>query len=527
MAIAGMLFVSILLAPNSYLQVLRDTPSIQGLCSHAQRLLNQRKYVEAREIASKALKIDAQSAEALSLLGESEFALGDFNAAEQHLTEALKIDPALAEAHRALGATFIKQRKFESADAQFEAVLKAAPDDLSCLYGLGFSLLARNKPSNALEPLVRAYHLNPSDAGVLNGLLEVYLKLGQRSQAASVLAELNRQVENDYPQQMQLAEVLVREGAYDLAVNQFQRLLKARPGSYELNYDLALAYHRAGKDDRAAEQIHTMLAQRDEAELENLLGEVEEKRSNYTQALAAYKKATELQPKSEEYRLDYATELVLHWDPTVALRAFIAGVKTFPSSATLWMGLGGCYYLLGKYSEASETLLHASQMAPDNPNVYALLGLAYDAAGPFQKAIAQRFDDYVKAHAGDALSHYFYGKILLDRTRGELQHNFDDAQQQLEKAIALNPSLPQARLEMGKLLLMRRDMPAAKAEFEAAVRLDPESADAYYQLMGIYQKLGEQQEAGQALQKFRELKGKSQNDANRGRVRAVLGGARQ
>ncbi len=382
----------------------------------------------------------------------------------------------------------------------------------------------RNVPTRALRPLLKANRLDPSDIEILTALLEVYLKLKRSAQAQPILEELNRQTANDYSQQMQLAKVLVREGAFDLAVNQFERLLKMRPASYELNYDLALAYHRAGRDDRAAAQIHRMLSQQDNAELQNLLGEVEEKRHNYPQALAAYKEATEIQPKSEEYQLDYATELALHWNPSNALGAFLAGVKAFPNSATLWMGLGGCYYLLGKYREAVETLLHTSQLAPDNGNVYALLGLADDAAGPLQSNVAERFKAYLKAHPDDARAHYFYGKILLGQSKEKSEKNSSRAQQEFVKAVALDPSLPQARLELGKLLRMQGDLPAARAQLEAAVKLDPESSDAYYQLMGIYRKLGERRKADLALQKFREIKGQSGEKANRTQVMTLLGG---
>lgn len=338
------------------------------------------------------------------------------------------------------------------------------------------------------------------------------------------MEELNRQAANNYSQQMQLAEVLVREGAFDLATNQFERLLEIRPGSYELNYDLALAYHRAGRDDRAAAQIHNMLSQQDNAELQNLLGEVEEKRHNYPQALAAYKKATELQPKSEEYQLDYATELALHWNPSDALVVFLAGVKAFPNSGTLRMGLGGCDHLLGRYREATETLLRTSQLAPDNSSVYALLGLAYDAAGPLQSDVAERFEDYLKARPDDARAHYFHGKILLGQSKEKSETNSIRARQEFAKAVALDPSQPQARLELGKLLRMQGDLPAARAQLEAAVNLDPESSDAYYQLMGIYRKLGEQRKADLALQKFGELKDQSGKKANRKRVMTLLGG---
>jgi tetratricopeptide (TPR) repeat protein len=520
---AILLLASSFLAANPYLQVIQNAPTIGELCREARRQLNEGKYEEAREAANKALNMNARSAEAQSLLGQSEFGLGNLTAAEHHLTVALSFDASLTEAHRALGATFLQEQRFRFAEAQFQTVLQSNPNDIASLYGLGFSLLVRNKPSQALNPLLKANRLDPSSSGILTALLEVYLKLERSSQAGPILEELNRQIANDYSQQMQLAKVLVREGAFDLAITQFERLLKMRPASYELNYDLALAYHRAGRDDRAATQIHRMLSQHDNAELQNLLGEVEEKRHNYPQALAAYKKATELQPKSEEYQLDYATELALHWNPSDALGAFLAGVKAFPNSATLWMGLGGCYYLLGKYRQAAETLLHTSQLAPDNGNVYALLGLAYDAAGSLQSDVAKRFEDYLKARPDDARAHYFYGKILLGQSKEKSEKDFSRAKQEFVKAIALDPSLPQARLELGELLRMQGDLPAARAQLEAAVELDPESSDAYYQLMGIYRKLGEQRKADLALQKFRKLKDQSGEKANRVQVMTLLG----
>lgn len=523
----ALLLASSLLLPGPYFQASSNTLAVRELCNEAHRQLNEQKYSEAQITASKALKLDARSAEVLTLLGQSEFALGNLAAAKRHLTEALNIDPTLTETHLALGATFLRQGQFNEAQGQFETVLRSRPDDISSLYGLGFSLLAQDKPSQALKPLTQAYHMNPSDSEVLTGVMQAYLKLGQTDQAESILNQLNRRFVNDYAPQMQLAEILVNEGAYNLAIVQFQQLLTQKPDSYELNYDLALAYHRAGKQDEAAAQIHRMLSHQDRAELENLLGEVEEKRNNYAQALAAYRKAVELQPTSEEYQLDYATELNQHWNPTEALRAFSTGVKTFPSSVTLWMGLGGTYYLLGKYPEASETLLHTSQMAPDNPNVYALLGLAYDAAGPLQKAIEQRFVDYVKAHPSDALGHYFYGKILLDQNQHKAGTDLDQAQHELSMAVELNPKLSQAHLELAKLFQMRGDTSAVRTQLETVVKLNPASSDAYYRLIPVYRKLGEPEKAAIAAEKFRQLKDTKNESAPREQVKKLLSSSNQ
>lgn len=526
MKFPALLLLGFLLSPNVYAQTSQKALSVQELCREAREQLNEGKYELARETANGALKLNARSAEAQSLVGQAEFALGNLPAAEEHLREALKIDPGKDDARRALGATYLRQKRFEAAQREFEATLRARPEDVSCLYGLGFALLSQNKPAQALEPLVKAQRLSPADPELLTGILQAHLELGQRAQAEATLAELNRQLAHDYSQQMQLAAFLVKYGAYDLAITQFKHLLKSKPDSYDLNYNLALAYHRAGEEDQAATQIQRMLAQGDKAELENLLGEVEATRGNHAQALAAYRQAVMLQPKSEEYQLDYATELALHSNPTEALKNFAAGVKSFPDSATWWMGLGGCYYLVGKYKEAAESLLQASQLAADNSNVYALLGLAYDAAGPLKKTIAQKLDVYLKKHPGDALAHYFYGKILIDQNQGTDGSNLEQAQGELKKAVELKPDLAQAHLELAKLLQMRGDTRAARTQLETVVKLSPESSDAYYRLMQIYRKLGQPQEAAMAAEKFQRLKNLKDKGSNREQVRKLLSGAK-
>jgi tetratricopeptide (TPR) repeat protein len=523
----ALLILGFLLVPAAYSQVSRGDLSVQELCRKARAELHDGNYAQARATATNAVKLNGGSAEAQCLLGEAEFALGNLPAAEEHLQKALGIDPALPEAHRVLGATFLRQRQFKAAQGQFEDVLKAHPDDFSCLYGLGMSLLGQNEPAQALGQLVKAYQMNPSDSEVLTDIMGVHLKLGQSKQALADLAELNRRFAQDYAAQMQVAEVLVHEGAYDLAASQFKQLLKARPDSYELNYDLALAYHRAGEEDQAAAQLRKMLAQGDKAELENLLGSVEEKRGNYPQALMAFRRAAELAPKNEEYQLDFATEIAFHWNPIEAVKAFAAELKNFPNSAKLWMGLGGSYYLLAKYSDAVDSLLHASRLAPGNPDVYALLGLAYDAAGPRQKDIEKKFRDYIKTHPSDALAHYFYGKILLDQSKGRAAGGLDQARRQLDTAIGLNPSLVQAHLELATLLRMRGDTQGARSQLETAVKLDPKSSNAYYQLMQVYEKLGQRQEAEMALQKFRQLKNASNQETGREQVIKILGHDRQ
>lgn len=500
--------------------------SASGYCHEAQELLAQRKYAEARTAARRALEIDSDSAEAESLMGTAEFALGDFEAARRHLERALSLQPDLLAARRALGATYMKQQRLSEARREFQMALDSQPKDFLSLYSLGLTYLLDDQPAEALKWFEKASQLNPTDFTLLAGLLKAYLKLREAPKAADTLSLLDARLHERDPRRLELAALLVSEGAFDLAIPEFERLLKAQPESHEIGYNLALAYHRAGKETEALALLERMVKVKEDAELENLLGEVERSRGNRAGALAAFERAAELEPENEDYRFDSALALC-HQEPlTHALGAFAAGTRDFPRSVRMWLGWGATFYLAGKYADAARTLLRAAEIAPQRPEVYYLLGRAYDAAGPLQEAFEQRFVRYLSNQPSDAWAEYFYGKILATRGRQDLPGTLAEAQQHLERAIALDANLAEAYAGLGAALETRGDLEGACKALERAVELDPKSSAAYYKLAQVYRKLGRSDRARTALEKFQQLK-KEAAQRERDAIRGFLERAKQ
>ena len=454
-------------------------------------------------------------------------ALGNLDAARDHLRRAVQLGLNSAAVHRDLGMIGLKQKQLGNAQREFELALQFQPDDYPSLYGLGLSHLLQKQPAQALIQFTKAYGLNKSDPSLLMGMLDAHIQLGQKSEASAILAELDAKLDGNYDQQLQLAGLLVNEGAYDLGIEELERLRKTNPDSPELDYDLALAYHRAGHQTAAATLLHSMLAHRDDAELEDLLGDVEGKSGNHTQALLAYQRAIKLEPSNEEYQFDYAEELATNWNPNQALEVFANNIKNFPQSAKMWLGWGATYYLVGKYPEAAKTLLHAAEIAPKNPDVYQLLGLVYEAAGSLQEAVANQFSAYLRTDPPDARAHYYYGKMLVVQSRHGSQVDLTQAKRELERAIQLNPNLAPAYTELATLLSMRGQTEAARNQLETAVRLDPESSEAYYQLMQVYRKLGQHAQAQDAYRKFEQLKAKQGETNRREQVKGFFSEPRQ
>ncbi len=488
----------------------------------AQSYLEQKDYRQAREAAREALRLDPRSAEAENLLGTAEYGLGNPGMAQEHLERALELDSGLIAARRTLGAIFLKQKRLEDARRNFELVLAADPRDLVSLYSLGLISLLDGRPAAALEQFGKALKLKPGDPTVLLGVLEAQLKMKQKAQAAATLSELDTKLGDRDPRRTELAALLVSQGAYDLAVPEFERLRAIQPDSQETNYNLALAYHRAGKEAEASALLESLLARQENAELEDLLGEVRESRGHQAQALEAFRRAVELEPRNEDYRFDYARALVGQGATNQALEVFTGAAKDFPRSLRMLLGWGATYYLAGKYREAAQTLLRAAEIAPEAPEVYYLLGRAYDAAGPLQGAIAERFAAYLKNAPEDAWARYFYGRILRAGGEANGSEALAEAQQQLERAIQLDPNLAEARVELGHVLEMRGRLEAARKELERAVEIDPRSSAAYYRLAQVYRQLGETARAQNAAQKFQQLKAEEGTNPERERIRGFF-----
>jgi len=373
-------------------------------------------------------------------------------------------------------------------------------------------LLVGTHRTEAISPVDRLgqeVRTQSTDLAALTDLLDKQLGANRLAQAAITLSEIDRTLAEHDVRRVPIAQLLVRHNAYGLAVSEFETLHRADPKSYEFSYDLALAYHRAGQNSRASTFLQDLLATNESAELEDLMGEIEQSRGAMAGALTAFRRATELNPKSEDYRLHYGQALVNQGNLRDAVGVFAAAAKDLPQSAQVWMAWGGTLYLLGRFEESAQKLLHAAEIAPQNPRVYFLLGRAYDAAGSRRDVILLQFERYLSQGPRDAWAEYFYGKILAERAAQGSSQDLDKAQLHVERALALDSTLSEAHAELGSILDTRGHLDAAKRELEEATRLDRSSSIAYYRLAHVYRELGQNDKAREAIEKFNQLKRKN------------------
>ncbi len=327
------------------------------------------------------------------------------------------------------------------------------------------------------------------------GLLENQLRLKQSAAAQQSVQTLKTLLSPKDPRFFQVASLCAIHQDYAMAIPLMQQVRAAFPRSYDVNYNLALAYFQNKNYVRATETLTILLSHEPRPEAYNLLATVEEQRQHYLEAVRAFQKAAELDPGNEDYRYDYAFELLKHQTDRAAIAIFASGVRDFPKSFKLHLGLGSAYYMAGKQEEAAQTLLEAIKIEPNNKLAYMFLGKTYEQAGSFQAAVGEAFKAYMARDPQDPWAHSHYGRILYLSAQSAPEPDFHEAKSHLHRALSLNPRFAEAYIELAVVLQTENQNKESLPFLHHAIQSNPKLASAHYRLGLAYQRLGEKDKA--------------------------------
>jgi tetratricopeptide (TPR) repeat protein len=141
--------------------------------------------------------------------------------------------------------------------------------------------------------------------------------------------------------------------------------------------------------------------------------------------------------------------------------------------------LGQSYYLSGKVQEALPWLERASQARINSIEVSYMLGNAYVQTRQPDKAVMAYAMMFGFAPNSGA-AHLLTAQLMI---RQEFE---EDAKKELEKALELNPSLPEAHYLLGELAIYRAQIDRAIEELTHEIAINPNFAMAYYKLGDAY-----------------------------------------
>jgi len=394
-------------------------------------------------------------------------------------------------------------RKFQSAVAHFntgeyaaaqqelESLLQAMPNSFDVHELLGLVYSAQGQEEKATAPLERAVHLRPQSGPARNNLATNLARLGKTTLAEKQFQKVVELEPESFEANRNLGAFYLRAGRIAAALPYLEKAQRENTASYDNGYDLALAYEKEGHLPEARRQIQELLKQKDTAELHNLLAEVEEKAGNYVAAVNEYEIAAHIDP-SESNLFDWGSELLVHQTSDPAIEVFSQGLKRYPGSPRLAVGLGLALYVAGRYDDAVKALLRATDLDPSDARAYYFLSKAYDRSPRQADEVVERFRRFAELRPRDAQATFYYAISLWKGRRPETSQAYlDQVEFLLKKAIALDPSSADEHLQLGNLYSQRRQYAEAVPEYQEALKLSPNVPDGHFRLGQAYVHLGE------------------------------------
>jgi len=326
---------------------------------------------------------------------------------------------------------------------------------------------------------------------------------------------------------------LLDEAQADLDKNDFaaaivplQKFLEEKPDVAFAHFQLAYAFTALKRTDEArAEYQKAIEIDPKMAEAHLNLG-ILLLDKDPAAAVAPLRKATDLLPAQSRPRVLLGLALERSGDPAGAAASFEAASRLDPNDVEAITHLAAMYLRNSRPADAELKFRQAVQLQPQSP--FALQGLAQSLDAQKKPEAADAYRNYLALQPADVAARNRLTRILIDQQQYDAalaeidrasagqpptvetlklradvqiaQKKIDDAIATLRQAVALAPKDPQLHGGLGRLLLQKRDFPAAEIELKAALQLDRNNLSYWKDLSSTYYLGGNYQAAAATLE---------------------------
>ena len=448
----------------------------------------------------------------LSALGGVLAVQQEFEEAGQRFEQALRLQPNNLAIRRNLAAAQWQQGLLDSARDNLSLVLLADPRNEATVLLLGIVTAELEQCPKALELLESVMPLGRQRTESTLALAKCYYKTGKHARGQAALERLLEQPRHPASVFQGAAAAALAED-FETALRLFLAIRWMYDDRSILLYNIAYCQYRTSRFSEARATVRALVEEgRASSDVHSLIGWSYQQEGRLEEAVQAFRKAIEVDPRNEANYLDLATALMDDKRNPAALSVVQQAFQSVPSSTPLLEMRGLLETTLGHYIDAVESYSQASHLDPDDPDTHLRLAMSQSAAGN-SRAGAETLKTGIERFPRHAPHYVEYGRQLLARgTDGE-----DEAEQQagllFRKAIELDGASPEARYEAGKLALEQGDYEQAVRHLETAAGLSPERSRVQHVLARAYVRWGKAEEAAEARKRFQSLKLK-EDEAN-------------
>lgn len=267
--------------------------------------------------------------------------------------------------------------------------------------------------------------------------------------------------------------------------------------------DTAVARHEAGQLN-LAEADYRLVLQYDPNALDalNLLGAILQERGGFDESIPLLRRALEIEPDFPEALISLARAERAVGSNVAAAAAARRAVALAPELAAAHFQLGGALIELADHGGAVEALRRATTLEPQSVDALLLLGIALTRINELQAAtdalLAALALDPGRVDAAPALVHLAYAY--------HVGGNANAAIKAARRAVSLDPTLPEAQVQLGRLLLDLENDEETAEVLRRAIEMAPRSLEAQIAFATVSTRLKDFDSAAQAWKAALALK---------------------
>jgi tetratricopeptide (TPR) repeat protein len=435
---------------------------------------------KAEEQFKIAQKIDPNSEEVVLNLARLYSESGDLQRAVAIL-EAVPVDDRSAKMEYALGSTYDTLKQNKKAIEAYQRAIAADPDNLDAERALGQSLLNDNQLDEALKVYQDISAGDPQDPQAYLRISEIERRQGKYDQSLATLKKAKLLVKDSLEISFNEALLYDSLGRYDDATQILEKLVAQTAHANDQYSDmeknnraiflerLANIYREQNKTQLAVDTYAKMIAMGGEYATRGYQAEVDAYRDArmYPQATAAAEEAAKKLPKDRQIKLTLAGQIADTGKVDEGLALAKAQLNGTSDDRDTYLQIANMDIRLRRWKDASDMV---------------------DKAEP----LATKPDEKI----------YVY---FLRGTIAERQKQYDAAEEQFKKILAIDPNNSMTLNYMGYMLADRGvRLTEAVAMLQRAVTLDPQSGANLDSLGWAYFKLGQYGPAEENLRKALE-----------------------
>jgi tetratricopeptide (TPR) repeat protein len=453
----------------------------------------QGRFDDARQMAERALSMDAGNVDAHRVLGSIMAAIADGDIKVPGLTAAQGRTRAIEHLEKGrrraadvdvgvdmtLGRLYLSDKQPEEAIKVFKRVIEQQPEVAEASVLLARAESAAGRPERAVEALESAAEDNPR---LLNSLAELYERQQRWKEAAAAYGRLSAVTPGNVETRIRWASALLQTGeaeALSQARDLLQQVVESGVAEPRAFYLLANA-ERQLKNYAAAETAarRLMTSSPDQVNGPLALAQIYEDQRRFAAAadvlrpvVARFADAAEPPRELLTAAAHLGFSELQAGRPDAAIDAFETAGRVSAGAARFDAAIAQAHLLARRFDRAAEVARAARQRSPDDLRLVQLEARALARGGREDRAVVV-MRDALAAHGDNVQAHLTLAEVLQEARRTA------EADSVLDAAAERFPADLTVPFQRGALLEQRRDYAGAEAAFRQVLERDPLHAPA-------------------------------------------------